>query len=89
MGRRVKRGEAEIIKRGIEPGSRYLRRVLDRMYAKAFDQEDEIFIAVKAADDALHSLWVKLHYQSFRGPNGIIDPDLDMLPRSLLLTFLF
>jgi len=88
MGRKVRRWEAEIIKRGIEPGRRYLRRLLERMYVRGFDRDDEIFQAARAALDAIDRLWVMLHYRSCGGPNGIIDPELDGEPRPVLLAIL-
>jgi hypothetical protein len=91
MGRKMKRWEAEIVRRGIEPGRLYLYRLYKRMCAEAFDRDDEVFRAVDAAHNALDSLWVRLHYRSCREVNGIEDPELDAAPpgRPLFLTFLF
>jgi hypothetical protein len=90
MSRRVvKRWEAPILMRAIEPAGRYLNRLVDRMYKQAFDRDDEVFKAAVAARDATHTLWVRLHYRSSRGPNGIEDPELDGAPpRCLLLLHL-
>jgi hypothetical protein len=87
----MKRWEAAIVMRGVAPANRYLRRLHARMCAEAFDREDEIFRAVAAANDAVHSLWVRLHYRSCGSAWGTADPDLDGAPpgRPVLLTFLW
>jgi hypothetical protein len=88
MGRRMKRWEAEIVRRGIGPGRCYLTRLHERMCAEAFDRDDEVFRAVVEAEVAMHRLWVTLHYRSCRKANGIEDPELDGRCVPLLLTFL-
>src|SRR5262249_45819791 len=89
MGRKMKRWEAAIVIRGVVPAKRYLDRLHARRCAEAFDRDDEIFKAVIAANDAVHSLWVKLHYRSCRNAFSDWDPELDGTPpgRPLLLTF--
>jgi hypothetical protein len=90
MGRKMKRWEAAILMRGVAPASRHLRRLHARMCAEAFDRDDGVFRAVAAANDAVHSLWVTLHYRSCRNAFAEWDPELDGVPpgRPLLLTFL-
>jgi len=91
MGRKMKRWEAEIVKRGIGPGRRYVTRLHERMCAEAFDRDDEVYRAVMEAEAALHRLWVTLHYRSCGSAWGAADPDLDGAPpgRPVLLTFLW
>jgi hypothetical protein len=61
------------------------------MCAETFDRDDEVFKAVVAANDAVHSLWVRPHCRSCRNAFSDWDPDFDGVPprRPLLLTFLF
>lgn len=72
--------------RGVAAASRYLRRLHARMCAQAFDRDDEVFKAAVAANDAVHSLWVKLHYRSCRNSFSSRDDALDgEPPRRFLL----
>ncbi len=84
----MKRWEAEIVRRGIGPGRRYVTRLHERMCAEAFDRNDEVFLAVMEAEAEMHRLWVTLHYRSCRGANSTEDPEFDGRGVPLFLTFL-
>jgi hypothetical protein len=90
MGRRMKRWEAEIVKRSIGPGRLYVTRLHERMCAGGFDRDDEVYRAVIEAEAALHRLWVTLRFRSCRNAFAEWNPGFDGAPlgRPLLLTFL-
>ncbi len=48
---------------GVAPGSRYLRRLHERVCAQAFDRNDEVFKAVDVAEGAMHSFWLTIGAQ--------------------------
>ena len=48
----------------------YLRRVRERIDKLAFPKDDQLRLKVEAAHDAMHSLWVELHYLSCKIGGG-------------------
>jgi hypothetical protein len=63
------RDQASVLAENIHTKAGYLGRVRDRM-EKTGRKDDPAYPLVAAAHDALHSLWVYLHYRGC----GIIRP---------------
>jgi hypothetical protein len=56
--------QAEQIKNVIGPTGGYLYRLRERIDKQGFPKDDPLRLRVEAAHNAMHSLWVELHYMS-------------------------
>lgn len=65
----IKRWQAKTLCAGLRPGLRYLHRLKERA-AKAFRPDDPLVQLSEKAFDAVHRLWVALHYRSCTGVGG-------------------
>ena len=54
----------------VGPSLGYLSRLRERMEKTHFPPNDELYLLVKSAQDAVHALWVNLHYRSCEGQVG-------------------
>ena len=52
------------------PTSQYLRRVVERMADTGFPLDDTIRQVTDRAQNALHGLWIHLHYLKCKDQNG-------------------
>lgn len=48
----------------LAPLTRYLARLRKRIASRAFPKDDELAVLVRQADDAVHRLKIRVHYQS-------------------------
>lgn len=70
-GSDLTREQIEKMQGTIAPTSQYLRRVVERMEETGFPIDDTIRQATERAQDALHGLWIHLHYLKCKGQTGI------------------
>jgi hypothetical protein len=56
--------QCRITRKRVMEMKRYLRRVNERMQRRRFPHDDQLWKRVSNAENALHSLWVDLHYRS-------------------------
>ena len=64
------REQIEKFQASVPPTSQYLRRVLERMADTGFPLDDTIRQATDRAQDALHGLWIHLHYLKCKDQTG-------------------
>jgi hypothetical protein len=61
---RLTRPQVEALRDAIHERLGWMIRVRERMDKTGFNPTDELYPLIKAAEDALHRLWVRLHYRS-------------------------
>jgi hypothetical protein len=64
------REQIEKIQRVIAPTSRYLLSIRERMSETGFPDTDKIRQSIERAHDALHGLWIDLHYLKCKDQTG-------------------
>jgi hypothetical protein len=67
---RLTRPQVEALRDAIHERMGYMLRVRERMEKTGFNPTDELYPPVRAAEDALHRLWVHLHYRSCERGTG-------------------
>jgi hypothetical protein len=65
--RTIQRWQAEKLHRTLQPTLGFLHRLRDRMLKAGFLPDDPLFVRVCRAYDALHRLFIDLHYLSCDG----------------------
>jgi hypothetical protein len=56
--------QAAKVREALGPARRYLDRLIERMdHTPIRNGDPNLYRLVRKAEDALHSLWVELHYQ--------------------------
>ena len=63
----IKKWQAAMVAKSLQPGLNYLFRLRARMEKAGFLPGDPYFVLVSAAYNAVHSLWVQTHYLSCEG----------------------
>jgi hypothetical protein len=69
--RPLSREEAKALGQSLGPRMFCLNRLCDRMNHMGIDPEDEVFMAARQAENAMHSLGVLAHYRSCE--NGVAE----------------
>ena len=64
------REQIEKMQAVIAPTSQYLRRVVERMLETGFPVDDTIRQSAERSQDALHTLWIHLHYLKCKDQTG-------------------
>jgi hypothetical protein len=54
--------QLEVLLKAIAPARSYAHRLVKRMETRRFLQDDPLLVAARNVDNALHELWVRLHY---------------------------
>lgn len=64
--------QAEQVRNQIRPAlyNLHLHRLRERIDQRGFPRDDELRQRVEQAHEAVHRLWVKLHYMSCKGSVG-------------------
>jgi hypothetical protein len=63
----LKNWQIEILQKSIHPMLGYLHRLLDRMQTVGFVEDDRLYQRASKAYDAMHSLFIELHYLACSG----------------------
>ena len=63
----ITKDQAKKLLKVVAPAKAYLHRLRERMEKVGFPPDDKLYLKVCKAQDALHDLWVSLHYLSVDG----------------------
>jgi hypothetical protein len=62
--------QAEALRNALQPRLAYLVALRERMERVGFNRADKLYQLVRAAENALHSVYVEVHYLSCGGGTG-------------------